>query len=339
MRVKYFPYQPHCFAFGGFDMQMLNALEAVRKAGVDASKLDIWSRDNDFEIIHLWGISPHNYQIIDWAKKGGKVIVATVLLPYFASLRLKLSYYKNYFSQKELIQYFNKIDKIVVVNDLQAEVLTKYYRFPPHNIEIIPNIVEDKYFEIPTLNFSATYNINNYILCTGNISARKNQYNLAVACLNLNLSLVLIGNILDGETLYGKSLEALIINNSKNIKWIKELPSASEELTAAYYNCLIYALPSHDETQPISALEAVAMRRPLILMDKRYAYQGYYKDAILCKSPSIKDIEIALQQCLFKENTNPVNNEIINCRERNVGMKYKAIYEKSRQDSYLGHEL
>lgn len=328
MRVKFFPYQPHCFAYGGFDMQMINALESVKNSGVDASKLDIWSRENDFEIIHLWGVGPHNYHIIDWAKKSNKAIVATVLLPYFASIRLKLSYYKHYFtSQKKLLHYFSLIDKIVVVNDLQSVVLTKYYKVPLFKIEEIPNIIEDKYFEIPDLNFSKKYEIDNYVLCTGNISSRKNQYNLALACINLNLNLVLIGNILEGETLYGNDLEFLALNN-KNIKWIRELPKASEELVAAYYHCSIYALPSRDETQPISALEAVAMQRPLILMDKIYAYQSFYKGAILCKSPSVKDIENALQEFLIFKVETPINQEITKCKTNNVGIKYKSIYEE-----------
>ncbi len=327
MKVKYFPYQPHCFAFGGFDMQMINALDSVIKAGIDAGKLDVWSRDNDFDIIHLWGIGPRNYHIIDWAKKSGKIIVATVLLPYFDTIRMNLSYYRHFLSNahKQQLHYYSLIDKIVVVNTLQSNVLTKYYKVLTSKIEVIPNIVEDKYFEIPSYNFSKKYGIENYVLCTGNISTRKNQYNLALACINLNLNLVLIGNILDGETLYGKKLETLVINN-KNIKWIRELPKASEELVAAYYNCSLYALPSRDETQPISALEAAAMRKPLVLMNKKYAHQRFYDGAKLCKSGSVKDIEVTLQECLYSKNETAYNHEITKCKEQNVGEMYSKLY-------------
>lgn len=329
MKVKYYPNQPHCFAFGGFDMQMINTLDSVKKVGVDASKLDIWSRDNDFDIIHLWGVGPHNYQIIDWAKKSGKAIVATVLVPYFATIRLKLSYYRHFFSiaHKHQLHYYSLIDKIVVVNNLQSSVLTKYYKVPPSKTVVIPSIIEDKYFEIPSFNFSKKYGIDGYVLCTGNISKRKNQYNLALACINLNLNLVLIGNILDGEILYGKAIETLVINN-KNIVWIKELPKASDELVAAYYHCSVFALPSKDETQPISALEATAMCKPLVLMNKKYAYQSFYKGATLCKSPSVKDIEIALKECMKNKNHREVNMEISNCSEEKVGKMYEICYSK-----------
>lgn len=325
MKVKYFPCQPHCFAFGGFEIQMLSTLDAVIRAGVEASKLDIWSRDRNFDIIHLWGVGPHNYQIIDWAKKSGKSVIATVLLPYHDTMRSKLGYLYRFIQVKKLIHYYNKIDKIVVLNHLQSQVLAHYYKAPSSRIEIIPNVIEDKYFDVPSLNFSEKYGIENYVLCTGNISSRKNQYNLALACINLNINLVLIGNILDGEHEYGENLEKVVSSN-KNIKWIKELPKASNDLVAAYYSCLIYALPSKNETQPISALEAVAMRKPLVLLNRNYAHQSFYNGAILCNSPSVKDIEFALKKSINDKTSHVENLEILNCKEEIVGEKYKACY-------------
>jgi glycosyltransferase involved in cell wall biosynthesis len=328
VKVKYFPCQPHCFAFGGFDLQMLNTLDAVIKAGVEASKLDIWSRDNDFDILHLWGVGPHNYHLIDWAKKAGKKIVATVLSPYYDTFKSKLGfYYRHFFPDYvgQLIHYYQIIDKIIVLNNLQLNVLNKYYRVPASKMEIIPNIIEDKYFDIPEFDFKKKYGINNYVLCTGNISPRKNQYNLALACINLKINLVLIGNILDGELTYGKQLETIIAAH-KNILWIRELPKASDELVAAYYNCSVYALPSKEETQPISALEAAAMRKPLVLIDRMYAHQSFYQGAVLSKSPSVKNIEMALKHAMTINVLQEMNPELLNCKEKVVGNKYKMCY-------------
>jgi glycosyltransferase involved in cell wall biosynthesis len=327
MKVKYLPYQPHCFAFGGFEIQMLSTLTAVKNAGVDADKLDIWSRENDFQIIHLWGVGTPNYAVIDWAEKASKTVVATVLLPYHDTLRSKLGYIHRLFRIKQLINYYKKIDKIVVVNELQAKVLSKCYKVAPSKIEIIPNIVEDRFFTIPGINFSEKYQIDNYVLCTGNIQFRKNQYNLALACISLNLNLVIIGKILDGELSYGKKLEALT-SRHKNILWIPELPHASEELVSAYYNCMIYALPSRKEMQPISALEAAAMQKPLVLMDRMYARQSFYKDAVLCKSPAVKHIEAALSLCIKHKSQIRENREILKCKSEQVGKMYKECYFK-----------
>lgn len=128
-----------------------------------------------------------------------------------------------------------------------------------------------------------------------------------------------------GEERYAKELKIMILNNP-NIKWIKQLLKGLEELAAAYYHCSLFALPSKNETQPISALEAAAMNKPLMLMDKKYAYQTYYKGAILCKSTSVKDIEIALEQCLILKNYSEKNLELSNCREEKAGNMYKNCY-------------
>lgn len=325
MKVKFLPWQPHCFAFGGFDIQMIITLEAVKNAGVDAGKLDIWSREKDFDLIHLWGVGAPNYHIIDWAKKSGKQVLATVLLPYHDTLRSKLGYYNRFFQVRQLIRYYKKIDKIVVVNDLQADVLNKYYKVPGSKIDIIPHLVSNQYFAVPDFNFSEKFRISNYVLCTGNVSFRKNQYNLALACINLNLNLVLIGNALDGENQYGEKLEKLV-KGKENILWLKELQEESEELVSAYYDCKLYALPSKSETQPIGALEAVAMRKPLILLDSGYAHQNYYRGATLCKSPSVKDIEKALTVAYNKNHIADWNPEILKCKPENVGKRYKECY-------------
>ena len=327
MKVKYYPYQPHCFAFGGFDMQMINTLQAVINAGVNADKLDNWSRDNDFDIIHFWGVGRPNFELIDWAKKSGKRIIATILSPYHDSPKSKLGYYYRHLHVRQLINYYNKIDKIIVLNDLQKKVLTEYYKVPAFKMEIIPNIVEEKYFQTPLSDFSKKYGAHNYVLCTGNICPRKNQYNLALACISLNVNLVLIGNIIDGEGAYGEKV-AVLVSDYKNIIWIKELPASSNDLVSAYYHCALFALPSKNETQPISALEAVAVRKPLILMDREYARQSYYKGAILCKSAKVKDIKIALQKAMIIKTPPEENKFVLNCKAEKVGESYRHCYEK-----------
>lgn len=329
MKVTYFPSQPHCFAFGGFDLQMLNTLEAIKKQGVEGMMFDLWSRDKDFDIIHLWGVDEHNYQVIDWCKKSGILIVATVLLPYYDTLRSKIGHvYRFFFSQKfkRQVKYYQAIDRIIVVNDIQAKILHQYYMVPFSKIDIIPHLVEQAYFKSSTLDFSKKYQTDNYILCTGNICNRKNQYNLALACLHLNYRLVLIGKVMDGEAEYANKLEKLVHEN-KGILWIKELPKASDDLVAAYSCCKLFALPSLVETQPISALEAVAMGKPLVLLNKTYAHQNYYEGAFLCSSPSVKDIEICLRKGMGIESPN-TNTYIADCQENEIGRLYKQCYEK-----------
>jgi glycosyltransferase involved in cell wall biosynthesis len=328
MKVKYLPFQPHCFAFGGFDMQMLNTLEAVRKSGVDAEKLDIWSRDTDFDVLHVWGVGPSNFEVIQWAKKAGKRVVSTVLLPYQDTLRSNLGYwYRRFSSGRQLMHHLKLIDRIVVLNELQLRVLKRYYGVCEDRIAVVPNIIEENYFKVPEFDFKSHYNLSGYVLCVGNISHRKNQVNLARACIEMHQDLALIGNVLDGEDSYGQQLEALI-SGKDHIVWIKELPKASGSLVAAYYQCAAYALVSRKETQPISALEAAALNKPLVLMDRAYARQEYYMGAVLCQSDSPKDIRKALQIALAKKGEAAPNPSLNNCRQERVGALYRECYQQ-----------
>jgi glycosyltransferase involved in cell wall biosynthesis len=306
-------------------MQMLNTLDCVREKGLDATKLDYWSRDNDFDILHLWGVSQHNFHIINWAKKSNKYIVATVLLPYFDTFRSKLSYWKHSLTSlhEQTLYYYNLIDKFVVLNDVQSKILENFYNIPSHKISIIPNIVEENYFELPKFNFSDKYNFSDFILCTGNISRRKNQYNLAIACVNAKFNLLLIGNILQGEEEYAIKLNHLISNNS-NILWIKELPKGSDDLVSAYYSAMAFALPSLEETQPISLLEATAAQKPILTLNRAYSKQKFYINAVRADSSDFLSIERNLLNLINSKNINP---HIEECHSYNVASAYLNVYK------------
>ena len=118
MKIKFFPFQPHCFAFGGFELQMLSAFEAIQKKGIMVEKMDIWSRDNDFDILHCWGAEISNYYNFYWAKKTTKKIVVTSLSSYYETNieRLRFLVSVLFYRQRFVKEMYTMADKIVVVN-------------------------------------------------------------------------------------------------------------------------------------------------------------------------------------------------------------------------------
>ena len=327
MKILNYPNQPHCFAFGGFDMQMLNLISGLNKIGVDSKKMDVWSRDSDFDILHLWNVTQSNFSLISWAKKSNKKIVATILFPY-SNYLLWLKYYKNIFTnQMKIAKYHHQIvDHFVVLNESQRDVLSKYYAIDKSRISIIPNIVNENYFNFSINKITNKYfNGSKYFLCTGNICSRKNQINLAKAAIKTNINLLIIGSILDGEDDYAKEL-AIIQKNNRNVIWETEINEGSFDLVSAYYYCEVFALVSNEETQPISALEAVALNKPILLLNKEYAKQKYYNNAFLADGSDVSSIVKAINNVLlsnFKFFTNPYINE---CKEESVALSYKDVY-------------
>ena len=131
MKISHYPNQPHCFAFGGFDMQMLNVINSVNSIGVNAVKMDVWSRERDFDILHVWNVTPYNYHVINWAKKSNIKVVATVLFPY-SSYLLWLKYYKNIFTKQS-----SNIVTVILDRNLRIQKMAAHLR----SIELLVNRV------------------------------------------------------------------------------------------------------------------------------------------------------------------------------------------------------
>ena len=330
MKIKYLPCQPHCFGFGGFDLQMIHTLEAVKKAGVSGEKLNPWDRDSDFDIIHLWGLDSSNFRSALFAKKANKKIVLTALTGYVGPFKSRIiNYLVNRFQlfnyNREIIKL---IDSFVVLNEGQKEAAIKLYNVPEKIISIIPAIVHSDYFDYKNTEnvFFNCFGFTKFILTTGNVGYRKNQINLAKACIRLNKKLVIIGNVAIGEEIYGLELEELVAVND-NILWIREIENNSNLLISAYSECELFCLVSRDEQQPISPLEAAVLGKPLLLANKTYARQIYFKNACLTDPDSIE----AIMSSIIKILVNPANyvtpiSHLKEFKSESVGENYKELY-------------
>jgi len=330
MKINFLPFQPHCFAFGGFEVQMLATFDALAEEGVKVSKMDVWSRNQDFEILQCWGLDIANYENIKWAKKTGKKVVVTALLSYYETFVEKTRFFASslMYKQKIIKEMLPFIDSIVVLNDLQAEVLVKNYGFPKSKIFIIPNVVSDFFFK----KRNNTQN-GDYILTVGNICERKNQISLAKAAIKIGLPLVIIGKTISGEESYGEALEKISSKSENKITWIKGLQENSAELISYYANCMIFALPSFTEQQPISILEAAVLGKPILTSNRAFGKQDYYRNSMLINPSDENSIFLGLQNML----TAPLKyvpdfEHLLSCKASSVATSYdnmyRQIYEK-----------
>lgn len=326
--VRVVPLQPHCFAFGGFEVQMIAAMESARTSGADIAPLDFWRQEADFDVLHLWGLQSHSYTM-QWAKAAGKKTVLSALVYYpnwifwlrhLASLAIGPA-------RQERAMLAN-VDCMTVVNKAQARYVVGTMGLSEQKVVVIPNVVEEIFFKKKSSAKSFSFGIENYVLCVGNVCPRKNQLMLARACRKLGVSLLLVGPVLTGEEDYGHAVAAAVDSNS-NFCWIKGLPPSSFELAAAYQGASVFALPSHMEHQPISALEAAASGNPLVLADRSYAKQEFYEHASLADPCSVDAIASALRKALDRPAAFcPRLSVIEDCRREKVGAAYLAIYQR-----------
>jgi len=326
MKIKFLPYQPHCFAFGGFEIQMLSAFKALESLGVNVEKMDVWSRDNDYQIAHCWGLDLANYENVKWAKKSGKIVVITALVGYYEDMvdRIKFRISSSFYKERLIKEMVTYIDRFVVLNELQAKIIHEHYGIAKDRIHIIPNIVDERFYQIA----NESPIISDYVLIVGNVCTRKNQLALAKACVLENLKLIIIGGVLRGEEGYGEQLTQ-IVNNNVNISWIKGLKENSDELLDYYKKCSIFALPSFIEQQPISLLEAAVMNKPLIIANKAYGKQKYYENSYLVNPKSVRSIQNGLRKVINdKSSYLPNQNLLKECKSENVGRAYMEVYHR-----------
>ena len=326
MKITYFPNQPHCYAFGGFELQMLSAFEAAKSQGCNVNLLDPWSRFADFDIAHIWGFEITQQHNIIYSKKADKKVIVTTLLPDFSSKKVQMRFFISGLIDKVrlLKKLTGYIDSFVAVNEMEKEYIAKYFKFPANQVHVIPNIVSDAYFDPNGI--EENLEIENYVLCVGNICERKNQLNLVLACNEIGYNILLIGSVLEGEESYANAVFTELRKNPAS-RWIKGAKENSSTLRTAYKNCKLFALLSHKESQPISILEAIAMNCRVILADKPYARQSFFKGALLVNPNSIPDIKKSLTLGAAMEP--PIHfADIDHCRKENVGLLYKGVYSQ-----------
>lgn len=308
---------------------MLSTLEAVQNIGLNAQKLDVWSRDGDFDILHVWGLDHIHEMSVYFAKKAGKKVVITSLFRDFSTLNIRIRHLISKYAgaAKIMKRIAAMADSIVVVNDIEADFASKYFNIDADKIYYIPNIVDYRYYEInnkPGL----FHSFDNFVLCTGNICKRKNQLNLIKACISKSIKLVLMGNPLLGEEEYCREVRRLVGDNP-DIMWIEGVKENSSELFEAYEKCAIFALPSVFEQGPISAYEALASNCKVLIADRRYAYQEFYKHVKRVNPFSVEDIAQGISVIMERPEDFVSPSDIVDaCKAKNVALAYQNVYQK-----------
>ncbi len=326
MRVRTVPVQPHCFLYGGFDIQMDRTPQVLQSVGIDARPLDWWARDEQFEILHVWGLDPQHQQLVRIAKQYGKKIALTPLLPYNTpKVRLRHAGGVILGRKRAIMDILRHIDVLLVVNQLQAESAMKLFGVPSRLIEVIPTILDPLFFDATPVAAPPDAPAR-YAVCAGNIWPRKNQVRMAQAALQAGVSMVFVGNTMGGEEAYAAEFQNLIEANS-SLQWNKWLSWPDLYRTLRHASAIV--LPSFDECQPASGLEAVALQKPLLLANKPYAYQEFYQGALTVDASSVANISSGLKQLMDDPARYTPKRELVDaCHPNVVALRLRSIFER-----------
>lgn len=320
MRIASLPSLPHSFGFGGFEVQALDAIASLRASGIEVIQLDPWKKEEYFDILHLWGLEIGHLPVIDWAKRVGKPVVLTALLPYWG-----LKWWARYRSPGTLMALKTNVaisaTHLVVVNSLQRKAAERY--FPGVPVTVIPNIVADEFFGTSAPESTSA----GVVLCVGNICSRKNQVGLAQASELTGIRVHFIGSVVKGEERYADLLTRLIDRN-RLLSWDTDVQPRSPRLLAAYRDCSAFALASYSETQPISALEALAAGKAILLGDRPYAQDPLFSSAVRVEPSKVNSIAAGLGK-IARRGKERISVDLSSCRSKTVANLYAGVYEQA----------
>ena len=312
MNVYFASYQSVMLLKGGPKTQIIQTKKELEKLGVNVNFFETWKELNKekCDLFHLFGANIGTYHL---AREIHKTGIPMVVTPIFFSLHstkfLRTALYADKFVRKVfhglwmdygfLHDICNWAEAVLPNTECELKLLEEGLSIPIEKQRVIPNGVEEKFYNADGTLFRNKYGVNKFILNVGHIGpARKNVLRLIRAVDEIETPIVIIGRIENNS--YGN----ICIEEAKknpNILIIDALANDSELLASAYGACDVFVLPSLFETPGIAALEA-ALAGAKIVITKYGGTEEYFgKYAEYVEPTSTASIRRGILDALQKE--------------------------------------
>lgn len=309
MKIKLLAEFPLPVVCGGLELQCLRTFAALKEAGAPVGLLDYHSLESDFDTLHLFGTPPSLYEVCRFAGRSKKIVLSAVCgatgVPWLRTgINRGIAALAG--AARQMTDYarirfvFRAARAVICLNAIERTFVHRTYGVPLDRISIIPNGVAPEYFSATGELFRARYGLADFVLFTGNITARKNPLTLARALAGTRIPGVFIGGKLETEAAYAREFEQ-VVREAPNLTWIGALPPDSALMVSAYAAAALFCLPSRRETQPQSAMEAMACGKPVVMGDFPYARQTPFQTALRCNP----DAPRSLLGCIERALSNP----------------------------------
>jgi len=329
---------------GGDKIQILETKEALEKKNIEIAISTTNQPDlTGIDIFHLFNPSLGSLKPLrECRKKNIPIAISTIhwdMKEYYESIlkinheyfRLKpKQYLQNYLRNQFFGLFYNyfwypknmrDIKKILELGDVllpnsqaETDLIDKQFHLGSRCQAIINGIQMDD--PIDKKSFYNKYKIKDFILCTGRLEYRKNQFLLIKSLLDNNIPLVFIGNsnFNSGYTNLCKKLA----DKRKNVYFIDHLKQ--KELFSAYANAKVHALVSWYETPGLANLEAGYFGCNLAISDKGSTKEYFKNYAEYCDPDNLESIKKAVINAYNK----PKNAELTKHIQNNYTWKKTA---------------
>ncbi|MDB6026133.1 MAG: glycosyl transferase group 1 [Verrucomicrobiales bacterium] len=263
---------------GGLQVQAFATHKALSGLGGVNAELFNWSDDKPaHDLYHFIGFPPYLTRITELVRQAERPYILTML---FGSTRQWTQLWPGkikQFGKSQILRQRSRYEAvmnasaIVTITEADADAARFIYGIDEKRIHIVPNGIDETFFNPSPALWREKFGPDPFILCVGAIQPRKNQLLLTEICNHLQLPVVLLGPVLPGEKAYAhKVMDAIKVNEHFGGRWIQNLKNEDALFVSAHAACKMFALLSVDETQPLSVMQAMAARKPILLLKAPY---------------------------------------------------------------------
>lgn len=304
MHVCIVPEYPLNLMTGGLQVQAEETCRALNQLGGGVSaELLAWSEPRPLaDVYHFIGFPRYLYRLAELVRDAGRPYFITLLFGGAVSraglwqARLRLFANTRILRQQAVRRAIEGARGIMTITEGDAAAARFLYGLEAARIHVVPNGVPDAFFQASPAAWHRQYGPKPFVLCVGALQPRKGQWLLVEACNQLQLPVVLLGPALPGEAAYAQRVQdALRRNAAFGGIWRGDLRNEDELLVSAYGACRLFALLSSSETQPLSVMQAMAAKKPVLLLRAAYLRQGLFQDIPQVTSSSPEAIAAALE--------------------------------------------
>jgi len=319
--VGHFPAQPHCFAYGGFDIQMNRVIDLLNHDSGDNIRINPWQKDCKFDIAHFWGAElSHSLTFRFCKERNIPCVISALFTP--SSLNSKFAMKTKGYA-RTLIRgkpFYADAVTITVINEQQAKIAQYVLGVAARNIRVIPTVVDEAFFKVK--NNSLTDNKS--VLCVGTIGPRKNQLNLLLAAKELGVDVILCGRFDDSNPSYIKQVAHELEMNSSKFRHYSDI--CVDNLVDLYQETRVVACVSHQETEPASVLEAMILNRSVVVSDLPFGRNPRFTGAEYCDPRRIDSIKHAIENSFAKPKSEYPKFNPLAHRSVSVVNDYQNLY-------------
>lgn len=288
LHITIVPHIPLSLGFGGMELQQERTISALQARGHRVTRFDPWARTLETDILHVFGSSHHQAEIVfRAAARGIPVVVTSMFVRTHSARSYAMGKMADQLGLRTLFSVRKRLleaaTRVIAISEAERDDLIDVFDVDASKIDVIPNGVDEMFFGATADLFSSTYGRKDFVLCVASVEPNKNQLTLIDAAATNHLPLVMIGppkeTVIDDVADYVHAVRQRV-QRSDDILWLDAgLDHDDPLLSSAYAAARVHVLPSRAEAQGLASLEAAAAGANIVMSDLETLRSAFGDDA------------------------------------------------------------